>query len=71
MFKKNVNVDESFGNFSPEDRIRQLLAHGVNPEVARSTSETLDFARANGPNVNPQQLGEFLKSRGHRVTYNQ
>jgi hypothetical protein len=70
MFNKNINVDESFGNVSPEDRIRQLIAHGANPEVARATSETLDFNRANGPNVDRKQLGDFLTSRGHRVTYN-
>jgi len=69
MQRKNIHVGLDFGNVSPEDRIRQLLSHGADPETARATSEILDFTNQNGPNVNTQQLGQFLSSRGHRVNY--
>jgi hypothetical protein len=60
-------------NMSPEDRIRQLIAAGANPNSARAVSDTLSHvSQAGQPQGVPgaNQLADALRQQGHAVRVN-
>ena len=68
-----INTGPGFASMRPEDRIRALLASGVNDNSARQASDVQDFVNQVGFGQGPEYataLANHLKSRGHAVNYN-